>query len=378
MAPPWTTIAMALLALTSPPALAQDPANSRPTAEPAAEGPTAARIRVAILRSDGFAPQAELERAIRLRLPGVTLVSDGEAAPTATEGSLRAFIDLRRNDTELLLTLILADGRAYLRPLELDADAPARPIASALANLVAAIEDDTAVPDKKDVPVPAALLAPPPEPVPKDIPKPAPELPPPPPQEPARPWNLGPLLYPSLGLGLARSGLRGAGLGLGLDARAPSGLLLTADLRWLTRALEPFRLDRLRIALGIGYALRRGGFDLPAAAMVSVETWRVGDGHGKLPLSSSAGPPTPLIGIGLRLAPGYSAPVGHAGARLRVGVRVELWGSGLAGPGLRRPVLDLPANKTSLGGLELNLGLEVGLWLPVGPGQKRRSQRPGR
>ena len=41
-------------------------------------------------------------------------------------------------------------------------------------------------------------------------------------------------------------------------------------------------------------------------------------------------------------------------------------------------MLDLPANKTSLAGLELNLGLEIGLWLPVGPGLKHRSQRPGR
>jgi hypothetical protein len=376
VAPPWTTIVLALLALTSPPALAQEPTSSLPAAETPADATT--RIRVAILRSDGFAPQAELERAIRLRLPGVTLVSDGEAAPVAEQGSLRAFIDLRRDNAELLLTLILADGRAYLRPLELDADAPARPVASALANLVAAIEDDSVVPDKQDVPLPAALLAPPPEPVPKDIPVPAPEPAPAPPPSPAPPWQLGPLLYPSLGLGLARPGLRGAGLGLGLDARAPSGLLITADLRWLTLALAPYRLDRLRIALGLGYALRRGGFELPAAAMLSVETWRVGDGHGKVPLSSSAGAPHPLLGLGLRLAPGYSAAVGRAGARLRVGVRVELWGSGLAGPGLRRPVLDLPANKTSLAGLELNLGLEIGLWLPVGPGLKHRSQRPGR
>ena len=327
---------------------------------------------MAILRSDGFTPRAELERAIRLRLPGVTLVSDGEAAPAAEDGSLRAFIDLRQDDTQLLLTLILADGRAYIRPLELDADAPERPVASALANLVAAIEDDTAVPDKQDVPVPAALLDPPPKPVPKDIPAPAPATAPPPPRPPAPRWLLGPLLRAGLGLGLAPPGLRGAGAGLGLDARAPSGLLLAADLQWLTRATGPFRETRLRVALGLGYALRRGGFELPAAAMLSVEPWRLGDGRGKLPISSANGTPAPLLGLGLRLSPGYSAPIGPAGARLRVGLRLELWGSGLAGPGLRRPVLHLPTGDTTLGGLELGLGLEIGVWLPVGPARPRR------
>lgn len=402
MAPPWTTIALALLALTNTPALAQEPASSRPVSEavseaasdsPTAERPTP-RIRVAILRSDDFTPRAELERAIRLRLPGVTLVSDGEPVPAAEDGSLRAFIDLRQDDTQLLLTLILADGRAYLRPLELDADAPARPVASALANLVAAIDDDTAVPDKQDVPVPAALLAPPPQPVPKDIPAPAPVVLPPPPPTPAPRWHLSPLLRPVATVGLAPPGLRGAGAGLGLDALAPSGLLLTADLQWLTRALGPLHLHRLRVSLGVGYTLRRNNFELPVAAMLGVETWRLGDGRGKVPLSS-VGPintapdgspllaptasPAPLLGLGLRLSPGYSAPVGRRGARLRVGARVELWSSGQPGPGpgLRRPVLKLPTGDATLGGLELNLGLEVGVWFPVGPAPKRRSKRPG-
>lgn len=400
MAPTWTTIALALLATRPEPTLPRAPALSRPTdrqpdAPPAAiadpslaaaapgasaddEDPDAPltapapRIRVAILRSDGFIEPDALARAIRLRLPAVTLVSDGEPVPAAEEGSLRAFIELRHDESQLLLTLILADGRAYLRQLELDADASPRPVASALANLVAAIEDDTAVPDQQDVPVPAALLATPQTPVPKDIPAPATPRPAPAPR-----WQLGPLLRASASLGLAPPGLRGAGAGLGLDARAPSGLLLAADLQWLTRAVDHFHLQRLRVGLGLGYALRRGGFELPAAVMLSVETWRLGSGHGKVPLSSPAGKPGPLLGLGLRLSPGYSAPIGRAGARLRVGARVELWSSGQANAHLRRPVLRLPNTTTALGGLELGLGLEVGVWFPVGPGLRPRSKRPG-
>ena len=149
MAPTWTTIALALLATRPEPTLTQAPATSRPTTtDDAPLTAPAPRIRVAILRGDGFIEPNALVQAIRLRLPAVTLVSEGEPVPAAEEGSLRAFIELRHDESQLLLTLILADGRAYLRQLELDADASPRPVASALANLVAAIEDDTAVPDE--------------------------------------------------------------------------------------------------------------------------------------------------------------------------------------------------------------------------------------
>ncbi len=375
MAPTWTTIALALLATRPEPTLTQAPATSRPTTtDDAPLTAPAPRIRVAILRGDGFIEPNALVQAIRLRLPAVTLVSEGEPVPAAEEGTLRAFIELRHDESQLLLTLILADGRAYLRQLELDADASPRPVASALANLVAAIEDDTAVPDKQDVPVPPALREAPQPPVPKDTSAPAPATPTP---APAPRWQLGPLLRAGAGLGLAPPGLRGAGAGLGLDARAPSGLLLAADLQWLTRTVDHFQLQRLRVALGLGYALRRGGFELPAAVMLGVETWRLGSGHGPVRLSSSAGKPGPLLGLGLRLSPGYSAPIGRAGAVLRVGARLELWSSGQANAHLRRPVLHLPNTTAELGGLELGLGLEVGVWFPVGPGLRPRSKRPG-
>ncbi len=363
----WT-IALAVLAWTSAPA----PGDTPP-------GPVVSRasivtdISVAILRAEGFGDRDELERAISLRLPDLTLVAFGEPAPPAGDGSLRAFIELEHQGATVRLRLILADGRAYLRELEVDADAVVRPAASALANLVAAIEDDTAVPDQQNVEIPEALAPAPeakPQPVPEDRPKPVALTPPPAP--PAPRWQLGPTLRIGAGLGHAPPGLRGAGLGLGLDARAPSGLLLALDLQWSTRAVDRYHLQRVRVALGVGYALRRGGFELPVAALVGVEPWWLGDEGRRVPLRApNGGPPAPLIGLGLRVSPGYAADIGTRGARLRVGARVELWGSGQVGPGLRRPELRLPTGPTHLGGAELQLALEVGVWLPVGRGTRK-------
>lgn len=140
----------------------------------------------------------------------------------------------------------------------------------------------------------------------------------------------------------------------------------------MTRAVDRFHLQRLRVALGLGYVLRRRGFELPVAALVAVEPWWLGDDGRRVPLRApSGGPPAPLIGVGLRLSPGYTASIGNHGARLRVGARAELWGSGQFGPGLRRPELRLPTGPAHLGGVEFQLGLEVGVWLPVGRGVRK-------
>ena len=362
-----STIALALLART--------PAPTDPSDGPAASPVRETRISTAILRADGF-DRGDLERAIRLRLPGLTLVEVGSDAPAVDDGSLRAFIELRRvSPTQLDLTLILADGRAYLRALEVDADAPARPAASALANLIAAIEDDTVAPDRSDVPLPPALIVrepPAPEPVPAVLCPEAPTQPTPPPPPPPR-WELGPVLRAGASLGVSPlHGLRAAGGALGVAARAPSGLLLVLDLQYLARALQNLQVQRLRVALGVGYALRRGAFELPAALLVGVEPWRLTGNQGTVPISSTLGPPRPLLGLGLRLTPGLRAALGKSGAHLRAGLNLELWASGVASSGLRHPELRIPPSAVSLGGLELGLGLELGIWFPVGPARARR------
>lgn len=376
----WT---IALVVLTQTPPAPTEPVLQRPggstTAPPAPQPdevvPTAEapRIGVAILRADEL-DQPALARALQLRSPRLTLVAAGEEAPPAAAGELRAYIEVRRREPALVdLTLILPDGRAWLRPVEVDPDAPTRPIAGALANLIAGIEDESVAPDRKDVAIPQALVEPPPEP---EIverppaqdttpPTPAPE-PPPPPR-----WQLGPGLRLGATLGLAAPdpGLHGLGFGGGLDARSPRGLLLALDLQLLARPLGQYLVTRTRIAVGVGYALRRGNFEVPAALLVGVEPWRLRrDGERVGQIDSKDGPPRPLLGAGLRLSPGYSAPVGKS-ARLRVGLRLELWTSGQphrGGLGKARLLLPDGPPDISVGGPELHLGLEIGLWFDVG------------
>lgn len=354
-------------------------AEPAPTSDAPAREPT--RISAAILLADEF-DRAELGRALQLRLPALAISGAGEDPPPPPPGSLRAFIELRRTaPARVQLTLILADGRAYVRGVDVDPDAPARPVAGALANLIAAIEDDTAVPDRKDAPVPPALVAAPPA---AEPPRPSPVLedspvprPPPAAPAPAPPrWELGPSLRLGATLGLAppSSGLHGLGAGLGLDARARAGLLLAVDLQALARPAGAYLLTRARVAVGAGWALRRGGFELPVVALLGVEPWRLRRDGEHVALQAEAGSPRPLLGLGLRVAPGLAAAVAP-GVRLRVGLRAELWASGEPRRGgLRRAELQLPdGTALGLGGPELHLGLEVGLWFP--PGRPRRPAR---
>lgn len=364
-------------------------APATPTAEPSPveELPTAEapRIGVAILRADDL-DHAALARAIQLRSPRLTLVAAGDEAPPAADGELRAYIEVRRRQPALVdLTLILPDGRAWLRPVDVDPDAPARPIAGALANLIAGIEDESVAPDRKDVAIPKALVEAQPEPVAEQPPparppvdvveeiiKPADEQPLPP------RWQLGPNLRlgATLGLSPPDPGVHGLGFGGGLDVRSPRGLLLGLDLQFLARPFAGYLLTRTRVALGVGYALRRGNFELPVALLLGVEPWRIRRDGDHPALESKDGPPRPLLGAGLRLSPGYSAPIGKY-TRLRVGLRLELWTSGQPNRavGLGRVELLLPEGPQSLGlgGAELHLGLEIGLWFGVG---KPRPARP--
>lgn len=333
------------------------------------------RISAAILLTDDLDPM-ELERAVRLRLPNLVLVGPDEDPPPATAGTLRALIEFHRvAPARVKLTFVLEDGRAYLREVIVDPDAPARPLATTLANLIAAIEDQSAVPDRKDSPVPLSLTPPslvtePPlvrtrERISKQasLVRPTPSG-----RVPASPrWELGPTLRVGLTVDPETPELRGFGGGLGLDARARAGMLLTLDVHGLLRQSGDYLLTRPRLALGIGYALRRGGFESLVAALVGLEAWRLRDRGETVTLAPPKHDPRLLLGLGVRVGAGYSAPVGER-MRLRVGLRVDLWGSSEPRAGaLRRPVVRLPEGQhLGLGGPELQFALEVGLWFGVG------------
>lgn len=338
--------------------------------------PEATTIDAALIRGEGV-DLPEVERALRVRLPSLQLFEQGMDLP---EGSgLRAFVDLRQlSPTQVQVAVILSDGRAYFRTVDTEAAAPARPVAGALALLIAAIEDDSVAPDQRDVPVPPAIAAAPEQPVPevRECPAPAPCPKPPPPPAPPEPpaFELAPVLRggATFGLGPPVSGLRGAMFGVGLDLRWRAGALVGVDVQTLAGRVERLPLHRVRVAVGAGYALRRGAFELPIVGMLGVEWWGV-RGDGELDRRGPGGASRPLVGGGLRLSPGFWARIGPLA--LRAGARVELWASGEPGPGgPRQPVVARPNEPAlaAIGGPELSLALELSLWLAP-----KRSRRTG-
>lgn len=340
------------------------------------DSPDATTIDAALIRGEGV-DLPEIERALRVRLPSLQLFEQGMDMPEGT--GMRAFVDLRRlSPTQVQVAVILSDGRAYFRTVDIEAGEPARPVAGALALLIAAIEDDSVAPDQRDVPVPPAIAAPVEShvlearecPAPAPCPKPpAPVEPPPPPR-----LELAPTLRSgaTFGLGPQVPGLRGAMFGFGVDLRWRGGATLAVDLRAIGARVERYPLHRVRVAAGGGYTLRRGAFELPIVGMFGVEWWGV-RGDSELDRHGPGAAARPLVGGGLRLSPGFWARLGPAA--LRAGARVELWGSGEPGPGgLRQPVIARvnEPGLAALGGAELSLALELSVWLAP-----RRAKRTG-
>lgn len=346
-------------------------------ASPAPAGLSATTIDAALVRGEGL-ELAEVERALRVRLPSLALVEQGGDMPPGT--GTRAFVDLRRTSpTQIQVALILSDGRAYFRTVDTEGEAPARPVAGALALLIAAIEDDSVAPDERDVPVPPAIAAPSPEPV-ADTPAPTcPAVPPcpqpaPPAPAPALELGLVPSAGATFGLGQPLAGVRGAQLGLGLDVRWRRGALVAVEVRTALAPVDRHTLARVRAAVGGGFALRVRSFELPIVGLLGVEWWGISGARTEVQ-RAGGGQARPLLGGGLRLSPGLW--VRYPGGALRAGVRAELWGSGEVGPGgPRRPLLVRPGGApiAAVGGAELSAGLELAVWFDPG---RRKPTRTG-
>ena len=108
---------------------------------------------------------------------------------------------------------------------------------------------------------------------------------------------------------------------------------------------------------------------MPIVGLLSLEPWWLRDSGSRstLAASSDGSLPRPLIGLGLRLSPGFDVGLPRA-LRLRIGARIEASLSGEARRGLPRPVIADTAFEGSaltLGGLEFSAGLELTLWLPT-------------
>ena len=338
----------------------------------------------------------ELRRHLSLRSRGLEFVDAAAGSPAPA-----AVLVVRPVDDGYALTVVLADGRAFDRRVAAAGEQAPRIVASALANLLAAIEearvtaDRSAVDPSQEVASLAATeldpreeLEPGLEPFPEEAPGLAPELEPEPPVEsepeleaktsPAErgsveaPWRLATSLAPHGLLQLpAERGLSpfgGAGLGVGLAAQTPRGLRFGLDLRGHWRRAPSVTLHRYRVGLHGGYGLDRGRFQVAVDAFVAVEPWQLRSGDARLPLAADASggdePPTVALAGGLRLTPALVLPAGRRPLRLRFAVTSELAYAGVPVDGLRAVYVRdvaLEAPEFRVGGLELSLGALVGV-----------------
>jgi hypothetical protein len=214
-------------------------------------------------------------------------------------------------------------------------------------------------------PVPSDISKPRTPPVPGDI-RPAPPAP-------APRLELGLVGELAAHLGLAPAvGLppaRGLGGGLRLDLRWRRGLAVTFGLRGLGRGRDGFELARLRGALGLAWAPRRGRFEGHLGVAFTLETWHVGRAGAPVYYREPGASLRPLlVGAALRAAPGLRLALGR-GVALRLAAWVELAAGALPGGGAARlsRVADAgpPVPVFAVGGLELATGVELGVWLPA-------------
>ncbi len=358
----------ASFAATQPPATAGT--------EPSIAAP-AVQVDMLTLHTEGM-DAAALTSALRLRLPHMRVREATGAA--LRSGELQVTVVLADGD-ELELTAVAAGCRSYRRTLPVDRTAPERAVATALAHWVAAIEAGRVTPQEAPCPTPElheTPVVPRPAPELRDAPAPAPELhdapvvPRPEPASPVPPAAqikplqptaqvattrsrpaiaLGPVagFVQVIGLGRpsALAGSVGGAASLGLELRAPRGGLVGAELRVLDARAGAAHLTRLRAGLLGGYALVRGHFTLRTAAAVTVEPWWAGGRTGT------------LLGGAVRVTPGIHARVGP-GLHMHAGVRLELAASVDPGSAAVLQLVD-GTPRFRLGGLELGVGLQIGL-----------------
>jgi hypothetical protein len=322
---------------------------------------------------------ASVMEALALRLGDRPLLDANDPRPDVPI----AYAIVRHETHQMRLTLILADGNAYDRDVDDVPGQSARAAAGALVTLLHAVETGNVEPTRTDVPIPEPVVeAPTPEPAPPTPPAPKAEPPPPPPPPPKpKPEpplvELGATITPLIGFGVAPTGpapaLIGAGGSIALDVRARSGGAATVEVRAIGRTAAALGLVRTRFALGGGYVLRRGAFELPILARVFVEPWWLRSNGANAPLvyRTTSASYLPLLGAGLRLSPGVLIEPRRDGRpSIHVGARIDIDGSFVPHDGAHsvRVAVEQPGGITQaarLGGLELGLGVDITFWFPV-------------
>ncbi|MDC0666588.1 hypothetical protein [Nannocystis radixulma] len=396
-----TQAALLLAVLLAAPA----PTAPEPPSSPAA----AARAPTLVVRARGLDERA-LAGALRPRSGGADVVLLRDVASVDPD---HTFVDVELQAAELTVTIIVRDGRVFVRR---GPGGGPRDAARLCASMLAAIADDALAPlperatspalaagpseqvpeDMPESPsddVPLAVPVPPapepepavpPNPVPQDmlprsdplaVVEPAPARPPPVPAPKAmRPTvefalSGGPLF----GLGVPDADVRGGGGEVRVDLRGPRAWLVTAGVRAAGHVVgrtgpasreEQFGLARVRVSVGAGTWLRRGRFELRATANLAVEPWLVTHANQRVRPGESVDP-APLLGGHIRIAPTFAVT-----RRLHLGAFAEVAASATPTGNAVRVRLS-QSRLFTMGGLEASLGIE----LRVDPWAKRPKQR---
>lgn len=386
-----STLVLAL-ALVFAPALPDTP----PTSVPPAAGADAAATRRLIIQCSA-AEFADLRTELRARWPDAEVLPYGAAAFEQVQGRPFAYLEVVGEpvgDAPVAITLVLSDGRAYLRRVVPSDAGRARVLAVAIANLLGAVVDEDVPPDRVDVEVPKPVDVPEPvieqtptDPVapivttggtdspPRGEPAPGPAARSRPlPRRPSDvPWRLGLRADVDLLVGLGPASRRGRpafGGQLALDARAPRGLGFGLGVRVVGDSALAFRLVRTRLAPWLGYVGRAGRLEYMAGVGPIVEPWRLrSDGRGRTLASREGRSWTVLYGATLHAALGWWTPLPtRRSSSLRLGFAVDLAATSHAN-GKSIVVRDGPDGPElfSLGGVELAVGAQAAWWFDLRP-----------
>lgn len=344
----------------------------------------AASMSLGVLRvRAGPIEEALLRDELALRLPDVALWGHEEDPPAASAGSLTADLELRPISPpgRLEMTLVVSDGRAFDRTVELEADQSAmehaRMIARAVSNLVFAVEAGEVVADRDDVPLPTDAPLPCPEPVVtvlerhRDPPPVVVVVPPTVPSEEVRRWDIavGVALGARVGLGPPHDVDRftDANGGGRLRVRAPRGWVIGGDFIFGGRGhVAGPRLMRYRVQLGAGYVWRPlGAVEVEAMGAFVIEPWQL------ISTARPLGRLPPAVGGVVRLAVGYR----WAPPERQVALRLGLWGdyslTAVPESGAMVAKVSVSDGRSSIplfriGGSEVSGGLELLLWWTLG------------
>lgn len=324
-------------------------------------------------------PVADLRRELGRRWPELVIFDrDGFVE---VDGEPFVYVEILGEtigEAPLSVTLIVSDGRAYVRQVTPGEDR-ARAVALVVGNLLEAILTEDVPPDfSAQIPGRIARPTPPPirrvarpQPAPAPSPAPAPTPTPVVVREPPPRWRIGVQAHAQLVLGLvpSRRGTPTFGGGSSALARAPRGLSFGVAARWTTAEASGYRLLRTRVSALVGWTGIAGELEWSALVGPSVEPFAVSRGGDRRALAGLSGRSV-LFGAAAIAAVGYRVRLpGPQPTSLRVGIHFELASSVLDSGGAAQVLVREAAGDRLLfgaGGLEAALGADLTVWFDLG------------